>query len=93
MKTTFLMTRKINKEEYKFYHLDFTKDESWSDEAYGCFIVGIPENAFGYTDTLYFDSNGEYTLNRYLAPWKKRKLRSMLEKKGYTPDSRDYMEF
>ena len=55
MKKTFLMTRKINKQEYKFYHMDFTKEESFTDEPHGCFIVETPKNAFGYSDVVYFD--------------------------------------
>ena len=93
MKKTFLMTRKINGEEYKFYHMDFTKEESFTDEPHGCFIVETPENAFGYSDVVYFDRGGDYTMHRYLAPYKIRKLRSILESKGYDPASKAYMEF
>lgn len=93
MKKTFLMTRKIDGEEYEFYHRDFTKEESCIDKAYGCFVVKTPENEFGYPDYVYFFGGKETTTYRYLAPWKLRKLRKMLESKGYNPDSKDYMEF
>ena len=93
MKKTFLMTRKIDKQEYKFYHMDFTKEESWTGVPYGCFMVETPENAFGYSDVVYFDRDGDYTMHRYLAPYKIRKLRSILESKGYDPASKAYMEF
>ena len=93
MKKTFLMTRKIDKQEYEFYHMDFTKEESFTDEPHGCFMVETPENAFGYSDVVYFDRDGDYTMHRYLAPYKIRKLRSILESKGYDPASKAYMEF
>lgn len=93
MKKTYLFSRKINKQEYKFYHMDFTKEESFTDEPHGCFMVETPENAFGYSDVVYFDRDGDYTMHRYLAPYKIRKLRSILESKGYDPASKAYMEF
>ena len=93
MKKTYLFSRKINKQEYKFYHMDFTKEESWTGVPYGCFMVETPENAFGYPDVVYFDRDGDYTIRRYLAPYKIRKLRSILESKGYDPASKAYMEF
>lgn len=93
MKKTFLMTRKIDKQEYKFYHMDFTKEESFTDEPHGCFMVETPENAFGYPDVVHFDRDGDGTMHRYLAPYKIRKLRSILESKGYDPASKAYMEF
>ena len=93
MKKTYLFSRKINKQEYKFYHMDFAKEESFTDEAHGCFMVETPENAFGYPDVVYFDRDGDYTMHRYLAPYKIRKLRSILESKGYDPASKAYMEF
>ena len=93
MKKTYLFSRKINKQEYKFYHMDFTKEESFTDEPHGCFMVETPENAFGYSDVVYFDRDGDYTMHRYLAPYKIRKLRSILESKGYNPASKAYMEF
>ena len=93
MKKTYLFSRKINKQEYKFYHMDFTKEESFTDESHGCFMVETPENAFGYPDVVYFDRDGDYTMHRYLAPYKIRKLRSILESKGYDPASKAYMEF
>lgn len=93
MKKTYLFSRKINKQEYKFYHMDFTKEESFTDEPHGCFMVETPENAFGYPDVVYFDRDGDYTMYRYLAPYKIRKLRSILESKGYNPASKAYMEF
>ena len=92
MKKTFLMTRKIDKQEYKFYHMDFTKEESFTDEAHGCFMVETPENAFGYSDVVHFGRDGDYTMHRYLAPYKIRKLRNILESKGYDPASKAYME-
>lgn len=93
MKKTYLFTRKIDKQEYKFYHMDFTADESWIDREYGCFMVETPENAFGYPDYVYFDDDKESTMHRTLAPWKLRKLREILVKRGFDPDSRDYMKF
>ena len=93
MEKTYLFSRKINKQEYKFYHMDFTKEESFTDEPHGCFMVETPENAFGYSDVVYFDRDGDYTMHRYLAPYKIRKLRSILESKGYDPASKAYMEF
>lgn len=93
MEKTYLFSRKINKQEYKFYHMDFTKEESFTDEHHGCFMVETPENAFGYSDVVYFDRDGDYTMHRYLAPYKIRKLRSILESKGYDPASKAYMEF
>ena len=93
MKKTYLFSRKINKQEYKFYHMDFTKEESFTDEPHGCFMVETPENAFGYPDVVYFDRDGDYTMHRYLAPYKIRKLRSILESKGYDPASKSYMKF
>lgn len=93
MKKTFLMARKINGKEYEFYHMDYTKEESWSNEAYGCFAVKTPENALGYPDYVYFSEGTGSTMHRYLAPYIIRKLRGYLERKGYDPDSRDYMEF
>lgn len=93
MKKTYLFSRKINKQEYKFYHMDFTKEESFTDEPHGCFMVETPENAFGYSDVVYFDRDRDYTMHRYLAPYKIRKLRSILESKGYDPASKAYMEF
>ena len=93
MKKTYLFSRKINKQEYKFYHMDFTKEESFTDEPHGCFMVETPENAFGYSDVVYFDRDGDYTMHRYLAPYKIRKLRSILESKGYDPARKAYMEF
>ena len=93
MKKTYLFSRKINKQEYKFYHMDFAKEESFTDKAHGCFMVETPENAFGYPDVVYFDRDGDYTMHRYLAPYKIRKLRSILESKGYDPASKAYMEF
>lgn len=93
MEKTYLFSRKIDKQEYKFYHMDFTKEESFTDEPHGCFMVETPENAFGYSDVVYFDRDGDYTMHRYLAPYKIRKLRSILESKGYDPASKAYMEF
>lgn len=93
MKKTFLMTRKIDGEEYEFYHQDFTKEESWIDRAYGCFIVKTPENELGYPDYVHFFGGTETTTHRYLAPWKLRKLREYLVKNGFNPDSDAYMEF
>ena len=93
MEKTYLFSRKINKQEYKFYHMDFTKEESFTDEPHGCFMVETPENAFGYSDVVYFNRDGDYTMHRYLAPYKIRKLRSILESKGYDPASKAYMEF
>ena len=93
MEKTYLFSRKINKQEYKFYHMDFTKEESFTDEPHGCFMVETPENAFGYPDVVYFDRDGDYTMHRYLAPYKIRKLRSILESKGYDPASKAYMKF
>ena len=93
MEKTYLFSRKINKQEYKFYHMDFTKEESFTDEPHGCFMVETPENAFGYPDVVYFDRDWDYTMHRYLAPYKIRKLRSILESKGYDPASKAYMEF
>ena len=93
MTKTFLMARKINGKEYEFYHKDFTKEESWIGEAYGCFMVKTPENALGYPDYVFFDGVSGSTMHRPLAPYIIKKLREMLEKKGFNPDSRDYMEF
>ena len=93
MEKTYLFSRKIDKQEYKFYHMDFTEEESFTDEPHGCFMVETPENAFGYPDVVYFDRDGDYTMHRYLAPYKIRKLRSILESKGYDPASKAYMEF
>ena len=93
MKKTFLMTRKINKQEYKFYHMDFTKEESFTDEPHGCFMVETPENAFGYPDYVYFSEGKESTMHRPLANYITKKLRSILESKGYDPASKAYMEF
>ena len=99
MKTTYLFTRKINKQEYKFYHYDWTKEESWTGEAHGCFGVETPDSDFGYPDMIMFSVNdldkkkNICTIHRYLAPWKKRKCAEILEKNGYNPFSKDYMEF
>lgn len=93
MKKTYLFSRKINKQEYKFYHMDLTAEESWIGRAYGYFMVETPENALGYTDCVFFDEDKESTMYRPLAPWKLRKLREFLVKQGYNPDSRYCMKF
>ena len=93
MVKTFLFARKINGQEYEFYHKDFTEEESWIDKAYGCFMVKTPENALGYPDYVFFEGGSGNTMHRYLAPYIIKKLRKMLEAKGYNPDSRAYMEF
>ena len=93
MKKTYLFSRKINKQEYKFYHMDFTKEESFTDEPHGCFMVETPENAFGFPDYVFFKDGTGSTQHRYLAPYIIKKLRGYLERKGFDPDSRAYMEF
>lgn len=93
MKETFLMTRKINGKEYKFYHLDYTKEESWVGTQFGNFMVETPENAFGFPDYVFFEDGTGSTQHRYLAPYIIKKLRGYLERKGFDPDSRAYMEF
>ena len=93
MKKTYLFSRKINKQEYKFYHMDCPKEESWTGVPYGCFMVETPENAFGYPDYVYFSEGKESTMHRPLANYITKKLRSYLEKQGYNPDSSYCMKF
>lgn len=102
MKKTYLFTRKIDKQEYKFYHNDFTKEESYTGKAFGFFQVVTPKNDLGYPDYVGFSVNNNFndktlhnitTMYRYLAPWKKRKCAEILQKNGYDPFSKDYMEF
>lgn len=95
MTTTYLMTRKINGEEYEFYHMDFTKEESWTDRAYGCFYVKTPDNCLGYSNRIFFsnDKKGGHGIDRPVAPYIIKKLRGYLERRGYDPASEKYMTF
>ena len=80
MKTTLHSIRKYAGEEYKF----FINEPEYVGETG---ILGIeitpyisvetPDNGFGYTDTVLMDSRTKtvYTLNRYLQPWIKKKIK------------------
>ena len=85
MERILLFTRKFNKEEYKFY----------MNKGVGCFgiyseyiSVETPKNDFGYTDTVLFNHENPYTLNRYLQKWILKAITEVLIKKGY----KEYMQ-
>ena len=80
MEKTLLFTRKFNGETYKFY----------MNKGVGCFgiyseyvSVETPENDFGYTDTVLFNHEKAYTLNRYLQNWILKAITEALIKRGY----------
>ena len=80
-----LFERKINGEVYKFYRDTLV---SWvtREEVY-YYTVETPENCFGYPDVVMFNQSAHkpYTLWRYLAPWKLKKIEYYLFKNGYNP--------
>ena len=51
-------------------------------------LIETPENDFGYTDTVLFNHEKAYTLNRYLQNWILKAITEALIKKGYI----DYMQ-
>ena len=80
MEKTLLFTRKFNGETYKFYMNKGVGCVGIDDEYVS---VETPENDFGYTDTVLFNHEKAYTLNRYLQNWILKAITEALIKKGY----------
>jgi hypothetical protein len=72
---TLIKTMRYNKEDYNFYTYKGVGICGFYDEVVIC---ETPDNGLGYTDSVLMNSDGVYTLHRYLTPWIKRKIEKQM---------------